>query len=291
MFQRNQQPATTAHAEPEEAFQADVEDMVAENVVSAQRASKLLRKAARAGMKKLSKKCTRGKGKNQARDMRRKMLRNCKWPDEYVFDCRVKDRRTKQEYTTKLCMLLIHEVLEVLWHLGLEEALLSEDGLDTGGKAHMAWMREQLHVEKLLGFGLFGDGVPCNYDRTESCVVIACNLSGLTGRNGRLRIPLIVLPDWCVGPNTLDDIVEVFAWSMRHGLLGKRPPSRHDHKPWQPSDRKRSNGQETLGFAFCLNQVRGDWDWMGKCFHFPYHNVIGGCCWKCNCRRDQVLPH
>jgi hypothetical protein len=65
-------------------------------------------------------------------------------------------------------MHLIHEILKVIWDLGLAEELLKEDGLDTTGKRHMAWMREHLDVEQLMGFGIHGDGVPCNYDRSEA---------------------------------------------------------------------------------------------------------------------------
>ena len=128
----------------------------------------------------------------------------------------------------------------MLWELGSAEALLSEANLDTAGKDHMKWMREQLGVESLLGWGLHGDGIPCNYDRTESVVMISLNLPGLSGRNGRMRIPLVMLPDYAVGDNTFDDIMEVLAWSMRHMLDGIRPSCRHDGQPLNKSDDKRA---------------------------------------------------
>ena len=175
--------------------------------------------------------------------------------------------------------------------MGNAEALLSEANLDTAGKDHMKWMREQLGASTLLGWGLHGDGIPCNYDRTESVVMISLNLPGLSGRNGRMRIPLVILPDYAVSENTFDDIMEVLAWSMRHLLQGSRPSCRHDGQPFNKSDHKRAKKFGILPFQACLNQVRGDWDWMGKCFHLPFHNVKQGCCWLCTCKRKQVRNH
>ena len=92
-------------------------------------------------------------------------------------------------------MLLPLDVLEMIWDLGAKDVLLSSDHLDTDGKKHMAWMKEHLQVEELIAWGMHGDGIPCNYDRTESVVMISLNLPGLSGRNGRMRIPLVILPD------------------------------------------------------------------------------------------------
>ena len=41
--------------------------------------------------------------------------------------------------------------------------------------------------------GLWGDGVPCNWDRTESVEVISMNLPGQDGQWGPLRIPLVAI--------------------------------------------------------------------------------------------------
>lgn len=104
-----------------------------------------------------------------------------------------------------------------------------------------------------------------------------------------MRIPLVVLPDYAVSENTYDDIMEVFAWDMRHSLAGTQAVCRHDCSPWIDSDRVRSTKTGLLPLRSCLVQVRADWDWMGKCFHFPFHNVKEGCCWLCRCKRSQVL--
>ena len=288
MFGRSAHPSSSSNAAPEVELREDIEDLYADNLVSAQRVAKLLDKAHKAEVKGIKKQIRKTIGKNQARDLTRSKLRFTKWPEYYWLDCRVNDR-TKKEYTTKICMSLPGEILELLWSLGIPQALLSEANLDTPGKKHMQWMREQLQVSELLGFGFHGDGIPCNYDRTESVVMITINLPGLEGKNGRMRIPLVVLPDWAVSENTFDDIMEVIAWSMRHLLAGTRPTERHDGTPFNKDDKNRSKKTDKPKFRACLVQCRGDWDWMGKCFHFPFHNVLEGVCWLCNVKRKEVL--
>ena len=289
MFSRASHPSSSSNAPPVQEFEDDVGDLFADNLVSGQRVAKLLSKAAKAGLKGLSKKVQKTSGRNQARAITRHKLRRTKLPDYYWFDCRVRNRRDDSEYTTSIPMNLPLEVLEVIWDLGLESVLLCTDNLDTDGKKHLDWMKEQLGVEQIWGWGLHGDGVPCNYDRTESVVTIVLNLPGLPGKNGRMRIPLVVLPDHAVGPNTFDDIMEVIAWSMRHLVAKERPCCRHDATPWGNTDAKRKKKNNVpLPFRACLVQVRADWDWMGKCFHLPFHNVKEGCCWLCKCKRSQV---
>ena len=294
MFQRGHQPASSSHAPPELEFMEDVEDLYADNFISAQRCQKVLDKAAKAGIKNIvtgPKKAgvvRSSLGKNLARDITRRKLKGSKWPDKYWFDCRVWDRKRDKEVTVKICIFLIHEILMTVWNLGLPEVILGTDNYDKVSKDHMDWMKEQLGVEELLGFGLHGDGAPCNYDRTESVVVISINLPGLKGKNGRMRIPLVVLPDHAISDNTFDDIHEVFAWSMRHMLSGTWPEARHDNAMWDASDSRRKKHHGAIGFQACLVQVRSDWDWLVKCYHFPAHNTLSGPCWLCRSNRNQV---
>jgi hypothetical protein len=289
MFSRNAQPCSSTSALPDDTLRRDIEDLYAENLISAQRTAKLLRKAFEANVN-VPKQIRKSKGKNQARAQARHSLKRTKWPDLYEFECRVRNRKTELEERTTLCMLLPNEVLAVLWERGLPEVLLSTTNLDSAGKAHLEHMKEQLHVEEIMGFGIHGDGIPCNYDRTESVVMISINLPGLSGKNGRARIPLIALPDWSVSEHTFDDVMEVIAWSLRHLLLSERPCCRHDGTAFGQSDARRAKPayKAALPIRACLVQVRGDWDWMGKCFHFPFHGVKEGCCWLCACKRSEV---
>ena len=75
MFQRKSNPDVLSTALPEQDFENDIEDLVADNVISSQRGARILRKATKAGLKSLSKKTQNLKGANQARAMRRKKLK------------------------------------------------------------------------------------------------------------------------------------------------------------------------------------------------------------------------
>ena len=53
MFSRASLPASSSNADPEANFQDDVEDLYAENLISAQRVARLLDKATKAGIKRI----------------------------------------------------------------------------------------------------------------------------------------------------------------------------------------------------------------------------------------------
>ena len=128
----------------------------------------------------------------------------------------------------RICIYLPSEVLELIWKFAVKEVLLSVGNFDQLTKHHHDKMKRLLNVSELLGFGLHGDGVPCNYDRSESVNLTSINLPGLTGRNGRLRIPLIILPDHVFSDDTFYVIYEVLAWDMRSLLCGVKHECRHD---------------------------------------------------------------
>ena len=290
MFSKHRLPKTSDVQAPYVALQEDLEDLYAENLISANRCQTLIGKAHKAGVKEFNKTAKKfGKtAKNAARALTNRRLKNTKWPDKYWAEVRVWDKKTQTEGKQWLCIHLIHEILDVIFQLGLKEVILSEDNLDKVGRDHLQWMRDALSLDDLLGFGIHGDGVPCNYDRTESVEVVSLNLPGVGGAYARMRIPLIVLPHSYLSDHTMDDLMEILAWSMRHALAGTRPLARHDGSPWLKSDRRRSKKTGDLGWNSCLVEVRSDWDFLNKCFHFPTHSLGDGICWKCNCKRKQV---
>lgn len=175
MFSRNSQPSSSSHTAPDVEFRTDVVDLFAENLVSAQRVSKLLNKASKAGITNISSKVQQTKGKNQARSLTRFKLKRTKWPDYFWFQCRVWDRKAKKEMLSWIPVHLPSEILEVILQLGNKDVILSEARLDTDGRKHLQWMREQLGVSELWGWGIHGDGIPCNDDRTESTIMLSIN--------------------------------------------------------------------------------------------------------------------
>lgn len=202
----------------------------------------------------------------------------------------MKKRNEDVEVLQRLCVSLPSEILGQLWRFSKHSLLLDTECFDRLSHEHHNAMAETLQCQNLLGLGLHGDGVPCNWDRTESVSMLSINLPGVPGYNGRLRIPVVIVPDWCIGEHSLDDIMEVLAWDLRSLLSGSCASCRHDGSPWQKTDAQRSKQSGVLReFKAHLVQVRGDWDWFAKCFHFGTHNQTVGLCWRCNVRRDQVL--
>ena len=53
------------------------------------------------------------------------------------------------------------------------------------------WNQWRLHcTRKLIGVGIWGDGAPCNWDRSDSIEVFSMLLPGLSEEWRNLRIPL-----------------------------------------------------------------------------------------------------
>ena len=84
-----------------------------------------------------------------------------------------------------------------------------------------------------MGVGLWLDGVPCNWDRSESVKCVTLNMPGLSGEFGNLRMPIaLVEHKYVLKHKTFDDIFAVVAWSLRQCAIGKQPSRRHDNLPW-----------------------------------------------------------
>ena len=287
MLSKHGQPGHWKKLTAEQKLKEDVEDLFASNQISASRCIQLLNNAADAGARVEKRKYN---FKNAARNLKRRKLKTSFWPAPYVFKGPVLNNRLAETVEEDLAIWLPHELLAMIWDLGLPEAILSTAGMDTQSKKHLQSLKEKFQLQDLLGIGLHGDGVPNNYDRTESVQIISLNLPGVLGDFARMRIPMCVLPTRKMTAGTMDAIMEVLAWSLRHLQVGSHPAARHDGSTWKDSDRTRQKHEGTsLGFHASLVEVRGDWDFYSKVFHFPYHSENDGICWLCPCKRCEVL--
>ena len=134
--------------------------------------------------------------------------------------------------------------------------------------------------DKLLGCGLWLDGVPCNFDRSRSLQVVSLSLPGLVGEGAKLRFPLTVIEDREVLlPHTFDDILEQVAKSFE--ILATGVYENDLHLP------KKLRGK-AIGVNAVLAEVRGDWKMMKQTFRFPQHNEKAGCCWKCLANQKTI---
>jgi hypothetical protein len=169
--------------------------------------------------------------------LRSKFLKRNQWPDLYWARIRVKDKKTQAEAAQLCAFLLPHEHLDVLHRMGDRTMLHATDGLDPKSQEHLVRMQVP-PGEPLVALGLWGDGVPCNWDRTESVEVFSMNLPRQAGKYSTLRLPLTGLSRKQISEHTFHDIMEVLSWSLKHCYAGTFPRCRHDGAAFGKSDQK-----------------------------------------------------
>ena len=191
--------------------------------------------------------------------------------------------------TQWLAFALPHEYIAALFRSGDPAALMCLQGLDTLTKNHVESCETQAGG-KLLPVGLWADGVPCNWDRSETIETVSFNLPGLINESQAMRVPITGLSKRQVTADTWDDIFEIIAWSFGQMAVGLYPEKRHDGTAFTHTmDHKRKRlGGKSLGYKACLCEVRGDWDLFANVFHMPRWGMNSGCCWKCDIKPDQV---
>ena len=268
----------------------NVRNLFASNTVSASQAQELFNDAEAAGVERhnLPTRSRDMKGTNLARDLRKSFLKRKQWPTEYQARIRLLDRHTKEESWQEVALLNVHELLEMLYRFADKDLLADTSLLDPISRQNLEDCKRAAGVE-MFAWALHADGVPCNWDRTESCEVVSISMPGLPGKWQHMRIPLTAIPHHAIGPNTWDDLFELIAWSATAAYHGVNPNSRHDHAEWQPRDSARKKKAGTaLGAHFCLPEVRGDWKMFADTFHLPRHNELAGICWSCSCTLAEV---
>ena len=220
--------------------------------------------------------------KNAHRNLLNKLVKKCKWPCKlYYAQVRVWNIKKQREEVAWLPFLLPHEMIKGLSDKSSLEALLCKTSMSQDAQDHLRHWEQEFNTP-LVGLGIWGDGVPCNYDRSQSLEVWSLNLPGLEGAHSALRFPITVVNKrYVMLHKTADDVLAVVKWSLEQCLLGKMPTRRHDDLPWRPEDNQR---RRLAGSSFppaLLCEVRGDWAFYKQVFRFPQHNELLGCCWRC----------
>ena len=182
-------------------------------------------------------------------------------------------------------MLLPHELIAALAKHNSLESLLVRDGLTKDCREHLQQAEGKLQKASLLGLGLWCDGVPYNWDRSQSIEVVSLSLPGLCSSGAQLRLPLFgINKKYLLTNATYDDLFTVLSWSFRCLAVGHHPAARHDGAAWHKSDAKRRRAAgSAIGAAGVLLEIRGDWAMMKQVFRFPSWNQTAGICWLCRC--------
>lgn len=301
MFHKRKVDLSTLREPDQKRFRHNVSNLFLTKTVSARRANELMKDAqiaGAAGVKDLVKGAEKsGSGekqanweKNLARDMKRKMLKNCLWFNEYIALIPCYNPGTQAEEMKKIPFLLPHEILFVFSKRSEKKDLLQTGGMCELSKKHLANMQMQFQVREAIGLGLWIDGTPYNYDRSQTLECISLNFPGLLPPNGTLRIPLCCIPKhWCIKGVTLSKMLGILSWSFIHLANCTWPSARHDGSFWHPGDKKRStfNGK-ALPFTAFLLEVRGDWAMRKEVFQFPGWRDKQGCCHLCLCKPIEI---
>lgn len=286
MFSKNALPKLDEAPDPHRRLRSNIRDLFLTNQLSAERTASLYEDAAAAGVQALQDVSgLQAKGhRNVHRDLLRRFSKKAKqWPKPYwaQIDCwHPKRQKVQKEW---LAFLLPHEWLCKL-ALKVEDVghLASWQGLGPEAQADCARASSELHCQNLIPLSFWCDGVPYNWDRSQSLEVMNVGLPGIPEWHN-LRIPFTCLEHKRLAPNTFDQIFEVLTWSLQSLACGEHPLLRHDLLDWMPMDKgRRGLAGKAHGLKAALCQVKADWKAMKEIFYFPGWQGDQGCCWLCS---------
>jgi len=265
MLSKRALPTELINADPSKRLRINLADLFLSNDVSGSRAQSLFADGVLAGAdhcRDLGKAGNFGQTPgNCSRDITRKLLKRRRWPSLYYARVRLWDKQTQSRKLVWLPMFLPHELVRELAARADMEVMLNRDGMAADTQLHVTACEKELGRSRLLGIGLWGDGVPCNWDRTQSLEVFTINFPGLSGKWRDLRIPLTAVnKKFVMKQETFDDIMSVVAWSLQALAADRHPWMRHDLEPFMKLDAKRKKtAGRPIGVRAVLAEVRGDW--------------------------------
>ena len=197
---------------------------------------------------------------------------------------------------------------ELVQDRGVAPLCFSEADLAAGGGlcgqlrewAESADVNLEGPLSSVAALGLHVDGVQYTSSvragSAKSIVVGAMNIvSGTRDDIKNRRQPLFLLRKarlcqcGCQGFHTMQELMEVLAWSMQCLADGLSPSTRHDGSAWTEHDlRHRIANNIDLPTAALL-QVRGDWEGLQQLFNL---RSVGAdhFCWMCNSTRFTDGP-
>ena len=297
MWQKRQR-IQDLEAPPGERLRANITELYGAGTLPADRTQELFEdvgafaeEAGRGDFQDLRRSKYKGSEKNAARDLRRKLLKKSRWPPMYEAMVKMWMPKEKVTKTRPVALLLPHEILHALAKAGDKDALVSSAALDVRN------LRRHDEISKFLeapfvSLSLWGDGVPYSWDRKRSVDIWTLSFPGLVEKKHRdLRITLTALPHEGVVRDTQDDLMAIFAWSMKALALGSMPTCRHDGSEWQSSDtwRKGESGGPLIHGA--LLELKGDWKQMWFCFGVPgwMGRKDKPLCWRCKATKLTLM--
>ena len=282
MFHKRQGPDRSSQ-ESHKRFKRNIDDLFLNNDVSATRAQTLYADGAACNLgRDWTKRARVGNSgsstKHIHRDLVQQLVRYGHWPDFYFANIRTWCPKTATVKEVMLPFLLPHELIYAIAQTSDHNVLMSKTGLCESTRRHMEAACLELACD-LIPIGLWGDGTPCNFDRTQSMETFSLNFPGLVGTDSKIRIPMAALNKKFMDKNvTCDDIMSVLCWSFKCLATGVMPSVGH---LGQPLTGKRLRQAGKAMPKAVLAEVRSDWAWLKSTFRFPQHNEKDGICWQC----------
>ena len=278
-------------AESSKRLRTNLASLFCENIVSGSRSQTLFADATAAGAQNVKDLQTK-QDKNIHRNLLKKLTKTKgkTWPKLYYAKVRVWNPKSQSIVSANVPLLLPHELVAHLLQQSSPQRLANQAGMSADTRKHLADVSKQFRCP-LIGVGLWCDGVPCNWDRSQSVEVLTMFLPGQEGQHAAMRLPITAIPKKFVHKDyTYEDIFEVIVWSMEALAAGLWPSVRHDQQTWSKADiaRKKQAGQ-ALGIRGVLCEVRGDWSMYSSIFRLGGWSKKKHCCWKCDCNRDDMF--
>ena len=272
-------PASSLDSLPEEdRFRADALELFLSGAVSAERASRLCGFAQAAGASGVQDLARARQGKNTARNLLRRTLRQNVWPPPYECQVRGLNQRTGKEESYSLAVMLPHEVLHAIMRANSAENIRKE-------QAKIPSLQEQLQAEDedVLLVALWLDGVPFNSDRSQTLQCLTLSVPGLSDQ-ADFRFPVTGFPKHFQMPAcTWDDLMTITAWSLQCLYTGHFPKLRHDGTEFKQQDTWRTQrALRPLGCRALLGEVRADWAAYKEVLRLPGWSGHGPICWFCD---------
>ena len=287
MFHKRAGPDYEGRDTAAKRLRANIADAFLSNEISGHRTQSMFDDGAEAGLRVMQRladpKAAAKKHGHTARNLRRKLLKHSKWPGMFEYKIRVWDPKTQAETVTRAPFLLIHEVLLAMSKKNDMNKLCERNGLSEPAKKHMAWVSSELGDPNIIPLGLWGDGVPCNFDKSQTLEMLLWSLPGL---QSSMRVPIACInKKFMHTRNTIDDCMKVVAWSLKALAMGQMPEFGPDGEKLS-GKRGKSAGQPLPKAALC--EVRADWAFYKATFRFPQHNELGGICFRCRCTPAEI---
>lgn len=291
--------ATRDEIDPELRLRENISDLFLSGEIAAKRARNLFADASAARASNVEDLGAVAEGGNTHRDLLRKLQKKSKMPPLYEAPIPMWNPKKNQREIQPLAFMLPHELLWAMakwnssevsshklfdWANGLREDLRSKLEHETA--------KLDLPEDKVVAMGIWVDGVPTKFDRSESLECFSLSFPHLetSAENKHIRLPLTLLNKsfFLKSGETIHAIFKILCWSF-HACLQNYFPTVDEHGHEHTSNWRRKKAGEELGAFGLLLEIRGDWLCYKQTFGLPnWAEKSCRCCWRCHCTTQHM---